>query len=84
MIIYCNKFKQLVLKTYNNGHPIKDVVNTFQVCRKTLYNWRMNIQFKKYKPVNLSEKYSDIVRTFVANYTINNDRFNVRKLYLIK
>jgi len=40
----------------------------------------MNIQFKKYKPVNLSDKYSDTVRTFVADYAINNCRFNVRKL----
>lgn len=80
MLIYCNKFKQLVLKSYNDGHTIKDVTNKFAVCRKTLYNWRMNIQFKKCKPNNLSDKYSDTVRTYVTNYTINNCRFNMRKL----
>ena len=45
-----------------------------------LYNWRINKKFKKYGPCNLTNKYPHIVMEFVKNYTINNCRFNMRKL----
>lgn len=80
MILYCNKFKSLVLKRYNNGGSIKDIVSTFEICRKTLYNWRMQTIFKKQNPKKLSNKYSEAVREYVSGYAINNSRFNVRKL----
>ena len=80
MIVYCNKFKSLVLNSYNNGDSIKRIVNRFKICRKTLYNWRMQTTFRKYKPKGLSDKYSGEVREYVSKYVINNSRFNIRKL----
>jgi len=80
MIVYCNKFKNLVLEEYNNGTKIKVITKRYKICRKTLYNWRKDRKFKKYNPRNLTNKYPYTVREFVKNYTINNYRFNVRKL----
>lgn len=80
MIIYCNKFKDLVLDAYNKGTKTKIILETYKICRKTLYNWRMNVRFVKFKPKNISDKYSADVREYIVKYVINNSKFNIKRL----
>ena len=80
MIVYCDKFKKIVLDAYNNGALVKNIVNVYNICRKTLYNWRKRITFVKYGPKNITNKYSHDVREYILKYTINNDKFIMNRL----
>jgi transposase len=81
---YCEYFKTCAIRYYENTKSITDSINAFDICRKTLYNWRtmynnglLNapVKYKSYR-----SKYTSEIVNYVRKYVTNNQRFRMKNL----
>ena len=82
---YCAYYKKSIINYYKKCSSIKKVLNAYNICRKTLFNW--NKAFNngtlynkiKYKS-HASIKYKLEIMEYIKKYIINKDNFRMTNL----
>ena len=74
-----------MINYYNKTKSIEKVLKTYNICRKTLFNWRQKykkgVLFDKIKyKQHIISKYSNEIKQYVKKYIINKDNFKMKNL----